>query len=82
MAKSKKYDCCIQHDDAGWRVEIIRKVTAKKTVISKRQGGFATEPEAIEWGQNEVKTLLQQHNERNKLRSQQHETGKSQGDAE
>ena len=77
MAKSKKYDCCVQHNDTGWSVEIIRKVTAKKTVVSKRQDGFATESDAIEWGQNEVKVFLQQHNERNKLRSQQHEAGKS-----
>ena len=82
MTKSKKYDYCLRPDDEGWRVEIVRKVTAKKTIVSKRQSGFATEAEAIEWGKNEVSVFLQQHNERNKLRSQQHAAAKSQGNAE
>ena len=73
MAKGKKYDFRVKQVDACWTTEIIRKVTSKKTIVSKRQDGFATESEAQEWGQNELKTFLQSLHEKNKHCSKQHE---------
>jgi len=77
MTKSKQYDVRVVQYDAGWVAEIVRRVTSKKTVVSKSQDGFATESDAQEWGQAEVKTFLQKRNlnKGNKRRSKQPEWG-------
>lgn len=73
MAKGKKYDFRVKQGNACWTAEIIRKVTSKKTTVSKRQSGFSSESEAQAWGQEELKIFLQNLHEQNKLRSKQHE---------
>ncbi|MDO8335086.1 MAG: DUF3622 domain-containing protein [Nitrosomonas sp.] len=73
MTKGKKYDFRIKQMDAFWTVEIIRKATSKKTIVSKRQSGFTSEAEAQEWGQKELKAFLQNLHEQNKRRSLQKE---------
>jgi len=57
MNKSKQYEIRIVQDDTGWIAEIIRRVTTKKTVVTKSQGEFTTESDAQAWGQGEVKAL-------------------------
>lgn len=69
MADSKKYEFRIVPDNSGWKSEIIRRATSKKTIVSKSQAGFSTELEAQEWGQRELQSFLQNLNERNKRRS-------------
>lgn len=75
MMKSKQYDIRIVQDDTGWVAELIRRVTTKKTVVTKSQGGFATESDAQVWGQGEVKTLTQKRhlNKSKKRQFSQHE---------
>ncbi|WP_299073288.1 DUF3622 domain-containing protein [uncultured Paraglaciecola sp.] len=73
MTQSKKYDCQITKGNAGWTTKIIRQVSSKKTVVSKRQDGFSTESEAQEWGKEEMKGFLKNLNERNKRRSKPQE---------
>jgi len=75
MKKSKQYDIRIVQDDTGWVAELIRRVTTKKTVVTKSQGGFTTESDAQAWGQDEVKTLTQKRhlNKSNKRQFKQHE---------
>ncbi|MCP4126259.1 MAG: DUF3622 domain-containing protein, partial [Gammaproteobacteria bacterium] len=46
MTKGRKYDYRVLQNDTDWSVEIVRRVTSKKTTISKSQGGFATESAA------------------------------------
>jgi hypothetical protein len=77
MAKGKKYEYRLVQDNTSWTVEIVRRITSKKTVISKSQDGFTSESDAQEWGQKELKSFLQNLTERNKRRSQQpnQETG-------
>ncbi|MEK6595405.1 MAG: DUF3622 domain-containing protein [Pseudomonadota bacterium] len=72
MAKGKKYDFRVKQENVCWIAEIIRKASSKKTVVSKRQSGFASESEAREWGQLELKVFLQNLYERNQHRSKQH----------
>jgi len=62
MTESKKYDYRVVKDNSGWAVDIIRRVTSKKTLVSKRQDGFNSETEAQDWGQKEIKEFLKQHN--------------------
>lgn len=71
MAKSKKYTCRIAQDNDVWTAEVVRRVTSKKSIVTKSQAGFATDDEAEAWGQAEVKTLVKTTNlnERNKRRA-------------
>ena len=71
MTKGKKYVYRVVQDKTTWTAEIVRRVTAKKTVVSKSQGGFATEHEAQAWGESELKSFSQNLNDRNKLRAKQ-----------
>lgn len=71
MTKGKKYVYRVVQDKTTWTAEIVRRVTAKKTVVSKSQGGFATESEAQAWGESELKSFSQNLNDRNKLRAKQ-----------
>ncbi len=71
MAKGKKYDCRVVQDNSEWIAKITRRITSKKTVVSKSQGGFKTESDAQEWGEAELKNFSQNLNARNKRRSEQ-----------
>ncbi|MGB4246266.1 MAG: DUF3622 domain-containing protein [Pseudohongiellaceae bacterium] len=65
MPKSRKYDIRVTQTEAGWSGEIVRRASAKKSVVSKAQDGFATEAEARAWADSEMVTFLAL-NERNK----------------
>jgi len=75
MAKSNKYQYQVIPDNATWRVDIIRRITSKKSVVSKSQTGFASETDADQWGQTELKTFLQSLSARNKRRAVQRKQG-------
>jgi hypothetical protein len=62
MKTSKKYHYQVIQDGKSWSTEILRRVTAKTTVVTKRQDGFASEAEAQTWGQETVATLLKKTN--------------------
>ena len=68
MAKGKKYDFNLVLVDGSWTAEIVRKITSKKTVVSKSQAGFASEAEAQVWAETELKGFLQNQIERNERR--------------
>ena len=73
MAKAKKYDYRAVQGDTGWTAEITRRVTSKRTMVSKSQDGFATESEARAWGEKALAEFLKNLEARNKRRSQQRE---------
>lgn len=68
MAKGKKYDFNLVLVDGSWTAEIVRKITSKKTVVSKSQAGFASEAEAQIWAETELKGFLQNQIDRNARR--------------
>ena len=74
MAASKKYESRLTESvvsEGGlqeWTAEIIRRASAKKIVVSKSQGGFASEAEAQAWAEKELAVFLEL-NERNKIKS-------------
>ena len=68
MSKGKKYDFNLVLVDGSWTAEIVRKITSKKTVVSKSQAGFASEAEAQVWAETELKGFLQNQIERNARR--------------
>ena len=73
MAKGKKYDYRVVQDKNSWTAEIVRQITSKKTVVSKSQGGFATESDAQEWVTKELDSFLRNLRERNKRRAKKRE---------
>lgn len=66
---SKKYDFQLIEKRNGWAAEIVRQITSRRTVVSKRQLGFATEAEAKEWAEKELVEFQKIQSERNKRRS-------------
>jgi hypothetical protein len=75
MTTHKKYDCRITQEGTSWTAEIIRRVTSKRTAVSKSQDGFATEAEAQVWGEKELKSFLDNLADRNKRDSEQRKEG-------
>lgn len=73
MSKGKKYDYRVAKNRNDWKVEITRQATSSKTVVSKRQAGFATEEEAKEWGEKELKSFAENLAEKNKRHGKQRE---------
>jgi len=72
MTTNKKYDYRAIQKKAGWTTEITRRVTSKRTVISKSQDGFATEAEAEAWGKKELVLFSENLTKRNKRDFEQH----------
>ncbi|MDB4512014.1 DUF3622 domain-containing protein [Arenicella sp.] len=58
MAKNNKYQINTQKNDSSWSAQITRQVSSKKTKVTKQQSDFASETEAKEWAETELKQLL------------------------
>ena len=65
MAKGK-YGSRIVQDDTSWRAEITRKITSKRTGVSKVQDGFSSELEAQAWVEKEMPVFLKNIGEQQK----------------
>ena len=55
----KKYQIHTTEQDGNWSASITRKVTTKKSSITKSQDGFSSEEAASAWAKTELETLLQ-----------------------
>ncbi|WP_415903387.1 DUF3622 domain-containing protein [Neptuniibacter sp. QD29_5] len=73
MAKGKKYDFQLVAEGETWSAKILRQASARKTVISKQQDGFATEDEAKVWAEAELEQFMSQQVERNKRKAEKRE---------
>lgn len=69
MATGKKYNYRVVQHESTWTAEITRRMTAKETIVSKSQPGFATAEEAEAWGQKELEQFTKALSERNKRRA-------------
>lgn len=58
MATEKKFTLRVAQENDTWAAELVRRVSARRTKVSKRQDGFASEAEASAWGEKELKQLL------------------------
>ncbi|MCP5142089.1 MAG: DUF3622 domain-containing protein [Gammaproteobacteria bacterium] len=58
MAGTPKYSTRITQTEATWRAEIVRRVTAKRSHVSKSQDGFTSEADAKAWADAELKAML------------------------
>ena len=62
-----KFNYRLVQNDKSWSAEIIRKMTAKKVVVTLKKDGFATEKEADTWGKSELESFVTTLNERRRL---------------
>ncbi|MDG2365807.1 MAG: DUF3622 domain-containing protein [Methylococcaceae bacterium] len=68
MKESKKYSIRTSQEKDTWSAEVIRRASAKKTIVSKTQAGFKTEAEATEWAEKELVLFTAKQSEQNKRR--------------
>lgn len=73
MTQTKKFDFRIVQDKDVWAAEITRRMTARKTIVSKRKTGFVTEADARTWGEKELQSFLDNLIERNERKTKQRE---------
>lgn len=59
MSRNKYQYQIEQSEDNKWSASITRKITSKKTIVSKQQDGFTTEKEAQEWSETELKAFME-----------------------
>ena len=59
MATSKKYDFTVEQDNAEWVAKITRKITSKKTLVTKEQSGFKSADEAQAWAEKALTELTE-----------------------
>ena len=71
MLKCKKYSSQVVEKEGAWCAEILRRVTSKKTHISKQKDDFATETEAKQWAEKELKSFYAGLRQRNIQHSNQ-----------
>ncbi|MGF1713351.1 DUF3622 domain-containing protein [Photobacterium chitinilyticum] len=81
MANGKKFDYRVVEKRNGWAAEIIRQISARRTTISKREMGFATEAEATEWAEKTLAEFVQNQIERNKRKALQRSANEAKEEA-
>ena len=70
MAQEKKFDFSIKQDGEQWNAEITRRVSARKTSVSKQKKGFASEELATEWAKAKLTECLENLQAGNKRKSE------------
>ena len=70
MAQQNKFDYRIKQDNEQWSAEITRRVTARKTSVSKRKKGFATQELAEQWAKETLTGFLDNLQESNKRKAE------------
>lgn len=70
MAQQNKFDYRIKQDGEKWNAEITRRVTARKTSVSKQKKGFTTEVLAEQWAKEQLTEFLGNLQESNKRKAE------------
>lgn len=70
MAQQNKFDYRIKQDGDKWDAEITRRVTARKTSVSKRQKGFETQELAEQWAKEQLGDFLENLQASNKRKAE------------
>ncbi|WP_028116730.1 DUF3622 domain-containing protein [Ferrimonas senticii] len=65
MAQSKKFSLLVEQTEEQWTAKIVRKVSNRRTMVSKKKGRFATEAEAQAWGEQTLAEFQQNQAQRN-----------------
>ena len=74
MSQDKKFDYRIKQDGDKWHAEITRRVSARKTSVSKRKKGFASEALASQWAQEQLVDFINNQQIANKRKAEKRTT--------
>ena len=69
MARVKKYTIEIIQKNATWTAKIHRRISVKKSTVSKKQSDFTSEKAANEWAITELEVFTSYQHERNEKNS-------------
>ena len=69
MAQSKKYTIEITQKNETWTAKIHRRISAKKSMVSKIQSDFSNEKAANEWATTELQAFTSHQHKRNEKHS-------------
>ena len=53
----------------GWAAEIVRQVTSRRSVVSKREMGFESEAQAQAWAEKELSGFIENQAKRNERKA-------------
>lgn len=73
MTQNKKFDFRLIQENDTWTAQITRRMTARKTVVSKKKQGFESEAEAQTWAETQLQAYLDNLVKRNDRRAKQRE---------
>jgi len=59
MAQQNKFDYRITQEGEKWNAEITRRVSARRTSVSKRENGFENEALAEAWAKEQLVQFVQ-----------------------
>ncbi|WP_047688913.1 DUF3622 domain-containing protein [Vibrio sp. ZOR0018] len=69
MSESKKFTIKVTEKRNGWAAEIVRQVTSRRSVVSKREMGFESEAQAQAWAKKELSGFIENQAKRNERKA-------------
>ncbi len=69
MSESKKFTIKVTEKRNGWAAEIVRQVTSRRSVVSKREMGFESEAQAQAWAEKELSGFIENQTKRNERKA-------------
>jgi hypothetical protein len=70
MSQTNKFEYNVTQDGQQWNAAITRRVTSRKTSVSKQKKGFATEEEATQWATEALAGYLENLKDANARKAQ------------
>lgn len=70
MSQENKFDYRIKQDGCKWDAEITRRVSARRSSVSKRQKGFESHDEAEQWAKEQLSFFLENLQASNKRKAE------------
>ena len=69
MAQTNKFEFQVMQDGDVWNATITRRVSARRTSVSKQKKGFSSEALATEWAKETLAQFLENLQEGNKRKA-------------
>ncbi|MBF4335121.1 DUF3622 domain-containing protein [Vibrio anguillarum] len=69
MSESKKFTIKVTEKRNGWAAEIVRQVTSRRSIVSKREMGFESEAQAQAWAEKELSGFIENQAKRNERKA-------------
>ena len=70
MSQENKFDFNVTQQGEQWNAEITRRISARKTTVSKRKKGFESEEQATVWAKEQLADFLDNLQASNKRKAE------------